>query len=350
MPSLLTLSMDVSARSRKLVQEDLSTGPKNSLSAQSMPSVEVTPVTAGATVTSTPMASRGNYIAADPGTPQNFGTLTYPAAPAPDATLPMLTQAISQFLNFSGQVDAQKNPQKFPDWVNPTQVTREARAPGYGNITSQALDPQCPNLPTAAVEKMRKYLAHCQNSLQIPNGLVSIVDFSTNAPVMYLLKKDDLSCAGSTRVTFGTGSHQTQPRAGNVSGSHMTPSGFHITKTHNGALYKDWNSIGLFGVGSENSNTVARGVIIHPVRGSVTLGCVGIPETRFAAVKQNLGVGSVVFNYFPNNTHNDSQNRCPVYKTRSDGPQSRHRVRPGSAFQGQAPDTAADADAHDGIQ
>ena len=115
------------------------------------------------------------------------------------------------------------------------------------------------------------------------------------------------------RVTFGAGSHTNggTPTAGNGGGSAQTPAGFLVTKPHHGRLYQEWNSVGISGMGSENGNTAGRGVIIHPSNGH-TLGCIGIPPSRFVTVKRSIAYGSVVLNYFPGQIGN-SQNRCPYY-------------------------------------
>lgn len=235
----------------------------------------------------------------------------FPFAPPAGASPEVLSQAIQAFMGYLTGVDQSGNAQGFPDWVNPSVVSGMQRAPGLPSISGAALDSNCGGLPVAALEQMRGYLNRCGRNLSIPTGKVAITDFSSNTPSMYILDAKSLECVGSTRVTYGVGSHASTPRAGNGFSSHQTPAGFHITKAHHGRLYQEWNSVGIAGMGSENSNTVGRGVIIHPSNGH-TLGCIGIPPSRFATVKSAIAYGSVVFNYYPGQIGN-SQNRCPAY-------------------------------------
>ncbi|MBX3018168.1 MAG: hypothetical protein KF767_09790 [Bdellovibrionaceae bacterium] len=238
--------------------------------------------------------------------------LAYPTPPSPDASLPVMQAAIQAFMQYMQSPAGQKNMSKYPDYVNPATVNRQSTAP--------SVDPRplkdCGGLAPAAKEKMKAYLSRCGSSLRIPNGNVSIIDFSTSRPVLYVLRQSDLSCVTAVHVGYGVNSHGNPPRPNNTPSSLATPPGFHITKVHNGRAYQEFNSIGIQGMGSENSNTVGRGVILHPSNGH-THGCIGIPWAQFAEIKRHLGYGTVVYNYFPSQTNNDSENRCPTYRQSS---------------------------------
>lgn len=299
---LVLISSSAFAKSsRKIVSEDLSATKR----------VDATVVAAPAGT----LPATGS-VAYTPAAPALVAFATpaigFPAPPA-NASPEMLQQAIQSFMNYMTGVDQNGNPQNFPDWVNPATVARQSSAPALPTITGQALDPSCDGLPEDAKNRMREYLKGCSSALQMQTDKVAINDFSTNSPVMYILNVKDLSCSGSTRVTFGVGSHNRYgaPLAGNGGGSSQTPAGFLVTKPHQGRLYQEWNSVGIEGMGSENSATAGRGVIIHPSNGH-TLGCIGVPPSRFVTVKRAIAYGSVVLNYFPGQV-GSSQSRCPAY-------------------------------------
>ncbi len=260
------------------------------------------------------------YTAAVPMNPPSTPGIGFPAPPA-NASPDAMAQAIQSFMNYLTGVDEQGNPQGFPDWTDPKIINNQQSAPGLPLITGTALDASCDGLSEDAKLRMKNYLQGCGGVLQNQTGKVAITDFSTSTPTLYVLNSKDLSCAGSTRVTYGVGSHGNPPVAGNEGGSSQTPAGFLVTKPHHGRLYQEWNSIGIQGMGSENGKTIGRGVILHPSNGH-TLGCVGIPPSRFVTVKRALAYGSVVLNYFPGQM-GSSQRRCPNYgnkrNTSSDG-------------------------------
>lgn len=284
---------------RRIPQEDMATTRKESASAVA------------------PVGSHLAYTAAAVPTPAPASNMLNPFAgftpPPVNASPDVMNQAIQNFMQYMNGVDQAGNPQGFPDWVNPEVIRRGQRAPPLPPISGTSLDSSCSGLNPEALEKMRKYIQDCGANIQSRSGKVAINDFSTNTPSMYILDQDTLSCVGSTRITYGIGSQSSRPRAGNGHSSHMTPAGFHVTKPHNGTLYQEWNSVGLAGMGNENSNTIGRGVIIHPSNGS-TLGCIGIPPSRFVTVKNAIAYGSVVYNYYPGQT-GSSQNRCPAYSS-----------------------------------
>lgn len=294
-------SMTMAAKSsRRIQQEDLGAGVGKKEETATVVSSGGYSGQAAYTPAATPVA-----VAASP-TPFPF---TPPAGASPE----VLTQAIQSFMQYLTGVDQSGNAQGFPDWVNPATVAAGQRAPALPSITGAALDSNCGGLPASAVDMMKSYLHKCGGNLNIVTGKVAITDFSTNTPSMYILDSRTLECVGSTRVTYGVGSHSSTPRAGNGFSSHQTPAGFHVTKPHHGRLYQEWNSVGIAGMGSENSNTAGRGVIIHPSNGH-TLGCIGIPPSRFATVKSAIAYGSVVLNYYPGQI-GSSQNRCPAYSS-----------------------------------
>jgi hypothetical protein len=288
---VILFSLSAFAKSnRKIQQEDMSAGKsKDTIS----------------------LPGQAAYTPAAPTATAGTAGIGFPAPPS-DASNSALNQAIQSFMKYLTGVDQNGNPQNFPDWVNPSVIAREQRAPGLPLITGENLDPSCEGLSPDAKNRMRDYLKGCGKVLQNQTGKVAITDFSTNTPTLYVLNANDLSCAGSTRVTYGVGSHNNPPVAGNNGGSSQSPAGFLVTKPHHGTLYQEWNSVGIEGMGSENSNTAGRGVIFHPSNGH-TLGCIGIPTSRFVTVKRAIAYGSVVLNYFPGQI-GDSQNRCPYYR------------------------------------
>lgn len=322
--SLIFLSTNLMAgKSPRALHSDPTA--KKDLATAPMPSVPVGPVSALPAGTGT-SARRGfgasSYLASDV---TNQG-LVYPPPPADNSSLPLLAAAIQAFAVFMKNVDLSNNAPKYKDWENPaltgqgsapplpddapSVTTPGGRAPELPN-TSTPLDSNCGKLPKEALDRMKAYLKRCGRNVRPASGNVAITDFSTDEPVVYVLKRSDLSCAGSSRVSFGIGSHGKPPTPGNTPGGNATPAGFMTTKAHHGEAYQEWNSIGLRGLGSENNNTEGRGVIMHPSRGH-TLGCIGIPFSRFATFKVKLGYGSVVYNYFPGFNGGNSERYCPA--------------------------------------
>lgn len=297
--------------SRRIQQEDMSAG----VSKKDGTAAVTTASSYGGHVAYTPAAIPA--VAPSP-TP-------FPFAPPVGASPEVLSQAIQSFMQYLSGVDQSGNSQGFPDWVNPAVINSTQRAPGLPSITGAALDSDCSGLPASALTMMKDYLNQCRDKLNVVTGKVAITDFSTNTPSMYIIDSRTLECVGSTRVTYGVGSHASTPNAGNVHQSYKTPAGFHVTKPHNGRLYQEWNSVGIAGMGSENSNTVGRGVIIHPSNRH-TLGCIGIPPSRFATVKSAIAYGSVVLNYYPGQI-GSSKNRCPANSGSSSGTLSDPGVR-----------------------
>lgn len=232
--------------------------------------------------------------------------LPMPPAPDPGASIAQIGQAIQMFMQFMGSQNQKQAAQQYSDYVDPNAVLSEGTAPPLP-ITGDVLDSECTGLAPEARKKMQDYIRHCGSSLSNEN--VVITDFSSITPIMYILRRSDMSMVGCSRVGYGSKSHGNPPIPGNGAQSHQTPGGFFVTKVHNGEAYQEWNSIGLRGLGSENAQTINRGVIMHPTNGH-TWGCVGIPSKRFAVAKSQIGYGATVLHYFPGQA-TPSQSVCP---------------------------------------
>jgi hypothetical protein len=102
-------------------------------------------------------------------------------------------------------------------------------------------------------------------------------------------------CLKKTAVSYGNGVGARVPVACNDNQSHLTPPGFFLTGYHSSRDYP--NSLVM--VGLEGQNSAGRGILIHPAASPGTAsswGCAGVGP--FQQVKQLLGEGSMVYNYF----------------------------------------------------
>lgn len=170
----------------------------------------------------------------------------------------------------------------------------------------------CFGASSEAVSAMREYLMKCGGRLNNSSGNVVINDFSVSPPMMFIMDQSLTRCVASIPVTYGNGSQQTPPEAGNTPKSNMTPAGFHITKPHSGSRYNQSNSVGLSGTGSENNASMyPRGILIHGYpQGYTTEGCIGVPLEQFDFVKEKISYGAVVYNHFARMPNGTSSNNC----------------------------------------
>ncbi|PWU18076.1 MAG: hypothetical protein C5B49_07765, partial [Bdellovibrio sp.] len=276
--------------------------------------------TANATAPTGAPAALLPYAAAAPNTAAVSSAVSPyvpPPAPPPGATVDQKNQNIDQLMQFLESVNQQGNPGHFTDWEDPKITHGPSLAPNLPPISGRALDQNCNGLAAGGLSLMKRYLERCEDQIHSDTGNVAITDFSTNEPVTYVLRQDGLSCVGSTRMTFGVGSSQSNPpTAGNAHENspkrHRTPAGFFVTVPHWGSsttIFHEWNSVGLRGLGDENDETEARGVVMHASNGH-TKGCLGMPPSRFITMKDLVSYGSVMLNYFPGQI-GSSQNHCP---------------------------------------
>lgn len=143
-----------------------------------------------------------------------------------------------------------------------------------------------------------KFRSQCGWAQRGENQKIAINDFATRPSMMYIY---DLSgkCLGKTMVAFGNGARGAQVACSDAN-SHLSPPGFHITATHNGAKYNSNNSLKMVGLQGQGSS--GRAILIHPTRApgtSSTWGCAGVGYGAFGAVKKTLGLGALVYNAFP---------------------------------------------------
>jgi|GEM_PF-4870714 len=136
------------------------------------------------------------------------------------------------------------------------------------------------------------------------NKRIAINDYSdgSNPPTMYIFDDTGTQCLMKTEVAFGGGGAGiAPPEPCSGDGQKLTPPGIHLTATHNGSRYSGSNAIGLVGMSGQGS--VGRGVIMHPKESAgkpSTWGCTGIDPGDFQKVREILGEGSIVNNYFGN--------------------------------------------------
>jgi hypothetical protein len=176
--------------------------------------------------------------------------------------------------------------------------------PGMSQIPGSGKMEHCGNTngPTqvqSALREAKEFLNKCSLARRGNNQKIAINDYSGGStPMMYIFDLDG-NCLGRTAVSYGNGAGKVKPQPCSDNGAHLTPAGFHLTSTHNGAKYSGDRAIGLIGL--EGQNSVARGVIIHPAKSPGTAsswGCSGVGYEAFNAVKSTLGEGSLVYNFF----------------------------------------------------
>lgn len=171
----------------------------------------------------------------------------------------------------------------------------------------------CSDLSNDAKQRMQQWLDKCGSKLaNNGQGKVAVTDMSLNPPKLFLLDRSNLNnCSMSTPISIGSGSGGPPPKPGNEPKSNMTPAGFHITRLHQGERYGPNNSLALDGTGTENNNSLSRGILLHAKsEGQNTIGCIGVPPEKLNDVMNALGTGSVIYNHFPQEQNGDSVQNC----------------------------------------
>jgi|GEM_PF-2121801 len=171
-----------------------------------------------------------------------------------------------------------------------------------------------------AFAEAKSFSQSCSYARLSAGKMIAINDYSGDGkPTMYLFEQDG-SCAKAVPISWGVGSDRSgRLEACSTDNSKKTPPGFHLTAVHNGKRYNSSNSLGLAGLSGQDS-LGARGVVIHgksPAGASNTWGCTGVPFKDLATIKEMLGVGSLVYNYFghgknPNCSDNSGAERPPT--------------------------------------
>lgn len=163
----------------------------------------------------------------------------------------------------------------------------------------------CPGLPTKVVhafEEALDFSESCPAAKLAPGKYIAVNNYTSfSDPRMYIFNTEG-RCIDSVPISWGMGSdHTGRLEACSTENSKKTPPGFHITVPHRyGARYNESNSLGLAGLSGQNS-LGERGILLHGVRvagRSNTWGCTGVPFDQFASLKEMLGTGSLVYNYF----------------------------------------------------
>jgi hypothetical protein len=152
--------------------------------------------------------------------------------------------------------------------------------------------------------------AKCSRIIQSFNksgkgGKIIISDYTNDRGMMYIFDESGEKCLKALPVDYGTGAGKdAAPTASCESESKQTPAGFHVTdETHDSAKYPQPNSLGL--VGLEGQKSLARGILLHGATGdggAHTWGCSGVEKSEFPNVRDLVGGGSLIYNYFGEKT------------------------------------------------
>jgi hypothetical protein len=183
--------------------------------------------------------------------------------------------------------------------------------PGSPNLVPCAGSSLPPHVKEA-IEEAMEFRRLCRSANSASGKHIAINDYSldnNSQPTMYIFTLDG-RCEKQTSITWGrgkNGNEYTKPKACADSGSNFTPPGFHLTSEHEGGTegFDETNS--LLMVGLERQRSPGRGILIHgaEVPGTATsLGCTGVGEACLEEVRQTLGYGSLVYNYFGSNENN----------------------------------------------
>lgn len=183
------------------------------------------------------------------------------------------------------------------------------RATSFGSCDGQPI----PSSVRTALREVMSFKNSCHHLAGFDGSgkKIAINDYSgtSKPPRMYIFDNSGRNCLKTVLVAYGGGGRRLAPPVPcSGSGQKFTPPGIHITATHNGKRYSGANAIGLVGLSGQRS--ISRGVIIHPkVSGGApsTWGCTGVSSPDFPSVKQLLGEGSLVYNYFG---HSDPPGAC----------------------------------------
>lgn len=160
-----------------------------------------------------------------------------------------------------------------------------------------------------ALENVKQFVTSCTSNIseKYKSGsseLLAINDYRGKVGCMYIVDIEG-NCKEATTSDYGQGSG-SPPTPGCRDGSHMTPAGFHVTGKHFGQeRYDDSNSLIMIGLQGQSSHN--RGILVHQGRcggGAATWGCAGVGDYKL--VRKLLGYGSLVYNYFGDQSGNCS--------------------------------------------
>jgi len=185
---------------------------------------------------------------------------------------------------------------------------------GSGEVGSGKLD-SCGNPPetvNSALQQAVDVRNKCRVAQQGANKKIVINDYSGSMPAyMWIFSSDGKKCLGKTSVAYGNGVNRIpgqerkctdgsgRPLPCSENGCHTTPPGFHLTAAHDCSDCSYNSSNSLLMVGLEGQDSAQRGILIHVAQSSgsnTSWGCSGV--NCFQDVKQMLGEGSLVYNYF----------------------------------------------------
>jgi hypothetical protein len=198
---------------------------------------------------------------------------------------------------------------------------------GSGNVSSSgpqyvskgALE-SCPqSLPPnvwGAYKEAQQFRSQCGLANRGDKQKIVINDYSCDGtPTMWIFDAHG-NCVAKTAVTFGAGeggngSAGGCPRACSDGGEHATPPGFHLTGYHHqgDSKYGPGNSMEMIGLEGQRSSGSSRGILIHQAAspGSPSSwGCSGVCYDCYGKVKELLGFGALVYNYFGSPPHKTS--------------------------------------------
>jgi hypothetical protein len=165
-----------------------------------------------------------------------------------------------------------------------------------------------PDSLKTALETAKKYKNDdkCSRVLESFNksrkgGKIIISDYTNSRGMMYIFDEKGETCLKALPVDYGTGAGKdANPTPSCGAESKQTPAGFHVTdETHDSAKFPQPNSLGL--VGLEGQGSLARGILLHGATGdggAHTWGCSGVAKDEFQSIREMVGGGSLIYNYF----------------------------------------------------
>lgn len=135
-----------------------------------------------------------------------------------------------------------------------------------------------------------------QTALECVNKKLSVVSTDkmaladTDGKIMFIIDRQTKQAVGCVQISTG--------KNGKGDGYGQTPLGLVITGPHNGARYQssasgtERDAIGLTGTDANTKVRTDNGVVMHKAHGSAgrnsTLGCIGVEDSQFDAVKREL--------------------------------------------------------------